>query len=225
LTRLFFVRHGQSAANAGGLTMEHATIPLTPLGVAQSDALADSLAEHLQVEPSRVLTSEFTRARDTARRFCDKTGRQAETHPLLHEFETIDPALLEGMTGQQRRPITEAYWERAAPHERMGPRAETFAEFEGRVAAFMDELPSLPDRSVMFGHGMWMGLMFWKLLGFSANDSQGMKAFRRFHLGLPLPNCVVYALESTGTGRWHWQVDEKTLRQVASLRLETAQNP
>jgi alpha-ribazole phosphatase len=220
LTRLFFVRHGQSASNAGGLTTEHATIPLTPLGLAQADALA----EHLQVEPSRVLASPFTRARDTAQRFCDKIGRQAELAPLLHEFETIDPALLEDMTGEQRRPIADAYWARADVHERMGTRAETFAQFEGRVAAFMDDLASLPDQSILFGHGMWMGLMFWKLLGFSSNDSRSMKAFRRFQLGLPIPNCAVYVLETAGAGRWTWQVDEKALRLVASVRLEAAQN-
>ena len=225
MTRLYFVRHGQSLSNAGGPTMEHATIPLTPLGLAQADALAHFLAEHLQGDPSRVLTSPFTRARDTAQRFCDKTGRQAEITPLLHEFETIDPALLQGMTGEQRRPIADAYWGRADPHERMGTQAETFAEFEGRVAAFMGKLASLPDRSVMFGHGMWMGLMVWKLLGLSANDSQGMKAFRRFQLGLPIANCVVYVLESAGPGRWTWEVDEKALRLVASVKLETTQNP
>ena len=220
MTRLYFVRHGQSAANAGALTMEHATIPLTPLGLAQAEALA----QHLQVEPSRVLTSPFTRARDTAQPFCDKTGRQVEIHALLHEFETIDPALLEGMTGEQRRPIADAYWTRADPHERLGPRAETFAEFEGRVATFMDDLASLPDRSVMFGHGMWMGLMAWKLLGLSASDGQSMKAFRRFQLGLPISNGVVYVLDSAGPGRWTWTVDEKMLRLVAAVKLQPAQN-
>ena len=107
----------------------------------------------------------------------------------------------------------------------MGTQAETFAEFEGRVAAFMGKLASLRDRSVMFGHGMWMGLMVWKLLGLSAKDSQGMKAFRRFQLGLPIANCVVYVLESAGPGRWTWEVDEKALRLVASVKLETTQNP
>jgi broad specificity phosphatase PhoE len=32
MTRITFVRHGQSVANAGGVTMEHALIPPSPLG-------------------------------------------------------------------------------------------------------------------------------------------------------------------------------------------------
>ena len=213
LTRLYFVRHAQGVANAGGVTMEHADIPLSSLGMTQAAALA----RLLQVKATFVLTSQFSRARATAQPFCEVAGREAEIHPLLHEFETIDPALLQGMTGEQRRSIVDAYWNRADPHERMGPLAETFKEFEGRVAAFMGELGGLPDRSVMFGHGMWMSLMFWKLIGFSDTDSGGMKAFRRFQLGLPMPNCVLYVLETAGGGRWSWQVDEAMLRQIASL--------
>ena len=42
--------------------------------------------------------------------------------------------------------------------------------------------------------------MVWKVLGLSANDSYGMRALRRFQLGLPRSNCVVYVLESAGPG-------------------------
>ncbi len=190
--------------------MEHTDIPLSTLGVSQ----ALTLAQLLQVDPSRVLTSKFLRARETAAPFCATAGCLAEIHPLLHEFETIDPDTIKGMTGEQRRPIADAYWKLGDPHERAGPRAETFAEFESRVTAFMGELTSLPDRCVLFGHGMWMGLLFWKLTGFSAIDSRGMKAFRRFQLGLPMPNCAVYVLESVGAGRWTWQVNEQIARQI-----------
>jgi hypothetical protein len=70
VTRLTFVRHGQSVVNAGGVTMERALIPLSPLGVAQAACVA----------------------------------------ALLQEFSVLDPALPEGMTGEQRRPIADAYW-------------------------------------------------------------------------------------------------------------------
>ena len=44
---IYFVRHGQSTANAGGVTMAHAEIPLTTLGRWQA-ALVATL---LDVEP------------------------------------------------------------------------------------------------------------------------------------------------------------------------------
>ncbi len=40
MTRIYCIRYGQSISNAGGLTMEHAAIPLSLLGVAQAAALA-----------------------------------------------------------------------------------------------------------------------------------------------------------------------------------------
>jgi broad specificity phosphatase PhoE len=49
------VRHGESVANAGGVTMEHALIPLSPLGVAQ----AVRIAEFLPAEPPCILVSKY----------------------------------------------------------------------------------------------------------------------------------------------------------------------
>ena len=86
MARIYFVRHGEGVANAGGLTMAHATIPLSPLGVAQAATLADIL----DVQPSKVLVSKYQRARDTAQPFCDKVSCSAEVHPLLHEFSAPD---------------------------------------------------------------------------------------------------------------------------------------
>ena len=216
MARIYFVRHGESVANAGGLTMAHATIPLSPLGVAQAATLADLL----DVQPSKVLVSKYLRARDSAQPFCDKVGHTAEVHPLLHEFSALDATALEGMTGTQRRPLADAYWKNADPGVRMGPQADTFLEFDARVAEFMAELPRLPNRCVLFGHGIWFGLLCWKLLGFSAADSQGMKAFRRFQTGLPMSNGAVYVLEGSRTRRWSWYADEWAMRQVAAVRLQ-----
>lgn len=213
MTRIHFVRHGESIANAGGVTMEHALIPLSPLGYAQADALAALL----DVQPSRVLVSEYLRARETARPFCEKVHCAAEVHPLLHEFSALGPAMIEGMTGEQRRPIANDYWQTADPTIRMGQGAETFLEFNARVTEFLDELARLPNQCVLFGHGIWFGLLFWKLLGFSADDSQGMKAFRRFQSGLPMPNCAVYVLEDAGATKWRVQADEDTMRRLATV--------
>lgn len=218
LTRLHFVRHGQSVANAGGVTMEHAEIPLSPLGERQ----ASRLARILQISPSRVLTSKFLRARETAVPFCEKAGCEAEIHPLLHEFETLDPDTIRGMTGEQRRPIADAYWQRGDLYERAGPRAETFDEFDDRVTNFMGSMESLPDGCVVFGHGMWIGLMLWKLAGFGVVDSRDMKAFRRFQLGLPMPNCAVYNLESVGAHRWLWQFDDQIARELREAEAHAA---
>ena len=216
MTRLYLVRHGQSTANAGGLTMAHAAIPLSPLGVAQ----AEGLAGLLDAEPSRILVSSYTRALKTAAPYCARVHRPAEVHPLLHEFSALDADQLQGMMGAQRRPLADAYWATADTQLRTGPKAETFAEFNARVDAFVPELARLPDRSVLFGHGTWFGLLFWKLLGLTADDSPGMRAFRRFQTGLPMPNCAVYELDGPHGGhRWNLRADEAAMRTIARVNL------
>ncbi len=208
-----FVRHGQSTANAGGVTMAHDAIPLTALGHRQAQALAAAL--HLT--PARILVSGYSRTHDTARPFCNQVGMAPQVEPLLNEFSTISPALMQGMDGEQRRPLADAYWQAADPQKRMGMDAETYVEFDQRVSAFLHKLDGLPDRTVVFGHGMWMGLLVWKLLGFASADSLAMRAFRGFQLGLPTPNCAVYRLQEVAPGVWRAQVDEGLLRVVAEL--------
>lgn len=141
----------------------------------------------------------------------------ATVQPLLNELSSIDPALIQGMNGKQRRPIADAYWQAADPTKRMGELADTFIEFEQRVAAFISELDALPDNSVLFGHGIWFGMLTWKLLGFNARDSHGMKAFRRFQMGLPMPNCAVYTLDSSAPGHWRARVNEDVMHRILAL--------
>ena len=214
MTVVYCVRHGQSVANAGGMTMEHAAIPLSPLGLAQAAALPDIFASVMNVEPSRVLVSSYVRAMQTAEPFCERFGCQAEVDPLLHEFSALDANLLQGLLGAERRPLADAYWQAADPALRAGPDAETFFEFDARVDAFATTtLPLLPDRCVLFGHGIWIALLFWRLMGFAIEGSTDMVAFRRFRQGLPMPNCAVYALESDG-GRWQPKAQQEALRDL-----------
>jgi broad specificity phosphatase PhoE len=211
LRTLTFVRHGQSLANAGGLTMPHADIPLTDEGHEQ----ARRLAGLLPAQPALVLASPFLRARQTAIPYCERTGMPAQVQPLLQEFDAIDPNLLEGMNGAQRRPIADGFWQAGDAHARMGDTAETFHEFGQRVQRFMDDvLPHLPDRTIIFGHGQWIAMLCWKLLGFGLRDGS-MLRFRHFSKGLPLHNCATWHVQSLPAGGWCMRADEATLNGVS----------
>lgn len=61
---LFLVRHGRTAANAGGLLLGRADPPLDDVGVAQAAALS-----RLVRAPVRVLSSPLQRCRETAAAF------------------------------------------------------------------------------------------------------------------------------------------------------------
>ena len=201
MTVIRFVRHAESQANAGGVTMPNAVIPLSPRGFAQ----AEQLPEALSVSPSQVLVSGFLHTRQTSAPFCASQRIEALEHPLLYEFCTLDPALIAGLDAAGRRPIVEGYWERADPDVRMGAgEAESFHTFAARVEAFLDQMHGLNDGTLVFGHGMWLALLVWRTLGFNAQGSVAMRNFRRFQLALPMPNCAQYVL-SGEEGR-HWSV-------------------
>lgn len=196
---ILLVRHGQSASNAGGITMAHALIPLTDLGRQQ----ACDLANCLPASPPRILASPFLRAMDTARPYADRVGLPIEPEPLLQEFDMIDPALIAGMDQAQRRPIAHANWAEGDPDKQLGIHAESFRAFHGRVRRFLAHVaPTLPDGTVCFGHGIWIGMSAWQLLGFTSIDDKAMRQFRRFQSGLTLPNGVVYRLSELASGAW-----------------------
>jgi broad specificity phosphatase PhoE len=75
---LIIVRHGQTSANAAGLLLGRADLPLTELGRRQASALAAALPV-----PARVVSSPLLRARQTAAAF----GRPVEVDERWIEMD------------------------------------------------------------------------------------------------------------------------------------------
>jgi len=187
---LIFVRHAESLSNAGGVTMPHEAIPLSERGRQQAEALVDALP----TAPSEVMVSGMVRTHQTAAPYCARSGLAPQQHAGLNEFSVIDADLIAGMDGPQRRLFVRDYWDNPDPHRRWGSKADTFVEFEARVRGFVAELDSIADSTVIFGHGIWLGMLHWLLLGNQTRNVDDMRAFRRFQLALPMPNCAVFRL-------------------------------
>lgn len=213
MKQLLFVRHAQSLTNAGGITMERDVVPLTPLGQRQAEELAEALA----VRPSKVLVSRLLRAQQSAEPFCTHFGLQPEIWRCLDEFSMIDLKLIAGYTREQRTPVAEAYWAESDPHKRIGVEADTFFEFHARVAEFHSRMHELPTDTVIFGHSTWFSLLVWRLLGHGAEDGPGMARFRRFLLGLPVPNGSVYRLNQAHSGKWSVSFDAALQARIDSV--------
>lgn len=193
---IHFVRHGQSLANAGGKTMPNAQIPLTEKGHGQAKTVAGMLPENT----SLILCSEFLRAQQTASYLANRLNLTVATEPLLNEFTTLCHTVIEGLTGEERKPITDKYWTDADPHVVMGQTAESFLQSSARVSAFLNNyLSDLPDQTVIYGHGMWFGMLCWQILGFDSSDSWSMRAFRRYQSSIPMPNCFSYQIHVPAT--------------------------
>jgi alpha-ribazole phosphatase len=211
---LYLIRHGQSQANVGGITLENPLVPLTVLGELQ----ARTLASLLPATAAQIWSSPFKRALDTAAPYCARINQAAAVHDDLREFETIDTLQMRGSLFSARDAMVTRYWLKSEPDHRSGPAAETFREFHERVARVRREfLPSLPHGTVIFGHGMWMALLFWQMHGFEKVDHLGMTLFRRYQLGFPTPNTCVYGVTQIAAGKWEVRVEEATLRAIAAI--------
>jgi alpha-ribazole phosphatase len=213
LKRLTYIRHAESLSNAGGITLPHAEIPLSETGQRQAAALADVFP----VIPAHVLVSPMIRTHQTATPYCSKHGLTPEVNPSLAEFSVIGHALIKGMNGSERKEAVKPYWEAPCPDRRMGNDADTFREFDARVAEFEAGMAALPHGTVIFGHGIWFGLLLWRLLGYSVIDSNSLRAFRRFQLGLPMPNCAIYYLTQIGSNQWAVRADEAMMQEQRKI--------
>lgn len=159
----------------------------------------------------------MVRTQQTAEPFCTRWGIQPEQCSALAEFSVIDPVLIDGLSGEERKPFVSAYWNAQDPKLRQGPMADTFHEFNERVGEFIRLMPDLPDRTVVFGHGIWFGLLHWRLLGYGADSASDMTRFRRFQQGLPMPNCATFLLKNNGGAHWCITADEAINKAIAAI--------
>jgi alpha-ribazole phosphatase len=211
---IYLIRHGQSQANVGGITLENPVVPLTELGELQ----ARTLATLLPATATKIWSSPFKRALDTAAPYCARLGQSPTTHDDLREFETVDTLQLRGTPSAEREAVVARYWLESDPDRRSGPAAETFREFHDRVVRARTQfLPALADGTIIFGHGMWMALLFWQVWGFDQVDHVGMTLFRRFQLGFPTPNTAVYGMTQVAPEKWVVKADEAAMRAIALI--------
>ncbi|SUO95915.1 Uncharacterised protein [Suttonella ornithocola] len=115
--------------------------------------------------------------------------------PELNEFSPLGLSVLEGMNGRQRAEAYEHYWTTATPEAQIGDDGEAFASLNERIETFLSRLEDYPNESVIFGHGIWIKVLAWKLLGFPIHEQADMIKLRRFQHAFPTPNCGVFCLE------------------------------
>ena len=78
---IFLIRHGETIGNAARI-VQLPDVPLSPRGIAQAERLARRLARE---SVTRILSSDLTRARETAECLQRATGAPLNFEPLLHE--------------------------------------------------------------------------------------------------------------------------------------------
>ncbi len=195
-----FIRHAESAANAGLPTSDPGGIPLTENGKKAAERTA---LEYDRAVPELIVVSPYLRARQTAEPFITKFQQaKRETWPV-QEFTYICPERCVGTTFAERKPTVEAYWQKASPAYVDGPGAESFQEFVGRVLGALEKLRGREEKNVLVVcHGILMqAVEFYQNLSENPADPDSMRRFHRFMLDCRVPNLGCIDVTVTPQGR------------------------
>ncbi len=181
------IRHGESAANAGEASSDHASIPLTPKGVEQAHLVAGSFAQ----APDLIVASPFTRAHSTAMATAAVFPHVPFEIWPIQEFTYLEPARCTGTTVADRREWVEAYWAKADQGFTDGEGAESFLDFIARAQSFLKCLAEHPAQHVVaYSHGQFINAVAWlierKPLGI---DGGAMVDWREYEVANHVPNC------------------------------------
>lgn len=154
MKNVYFIRHGQSTGNIDIPAEDHTLIPLTELGNRQAEAVPDKLT----FIPDIIITSPYTRARQTAEPTIKKySSVPVEIWPEIQEFTSLSPVRCYKTNREQRRPWVQEYWKNMDPYYNDGDGAESFAYLIERAEKALEKLMKLPyENIVLFSHGQFM---------------------------------------------------------------------
>jgi probable phosphoglycerate mutase len=99
VTRLFLIRHGQSAGNAEGRFGGHSPTPLSALGIKQAKATATALARE---RVDHIYSSDLLRAVQTAEPLSELLGIEVNK---TNAFRERNVGVLEGLTFQESKQL------------------------------------------------------------------------------------------------------------------------
>lgn len=186
-----FIRHAESAANAGLPTTDPGGIPLTENGKL---AAALAAADYHGPEPDLIVVSPYLRAWQTAEPFIARfPGAEIETWPV-QEFTYISPARCVGTTTADRRPLVDAYWNMASPTHSDGAGTESFADFTARLLASLKKLRLREEENILVVcHGIFMNAAaFYQAPEEDPSDPDSMRRFHQYTLDDPVPNLGIW---------------------------------
>ncbi|PKH19030.1 histidine phosphatase family protein [Pseudomonas fluorescens] len=217
MRKVRLIRHGESAANAGEASTDHARIPLTAKGVEQAYSMANSFAG----APDLIVASPFSRARATAMATVAKfPDVPYEIYPI-HEFTYLEPTRCVNTTVAERRRWVEAYWSRSDPAFVDGAVAESFLDFIARAQAFMGRLSDHPAQNIaVFSHGQVINAVAWLIERKPQRiDDRAMADWREYEILSHVPNGGGYTMTKPAEDP-HWRASVSMREERGETRPE-----
>jgi broad specificity phosphatase PhoE len=204
ICKLFLVRHGESASNAGLVTEGPVENPITEKGRGEAQTLANLWGGR----PDLIVTSPFIRTQQTSEPLRALHPEVPHEEWAVQEFTQLAPCRYKGTTHADRGPRVREYWERNDALYNDGAGAESFKDFRHRVERLFDRAAVRFDAGfkeiAVFTHATFMQAALYSRLKINGLDN--MSDFYRFSQGLPVPNvgamCFQYEVERDEAPRW-----------------------
>lgn len=153
MAEIWFIRHGESVSNAGGVSEAIDSIPLTEAGHRQ----AAEVAARIAFTPDLIVTSPFIRTQQTAAPCIARFPGVAQETWLVHEFTFLESKKYKGTTRLDRTPHAKAYFDRNDPDYVDGAGAESFNHFLKRIRDMIEKLNKAPQaRIIIYSHGYFL---------------------------------------------------------------------
>ncbi len=190
ITRICFVRHGETDWNVEKRIQGLTDIPLNEKGRAQALAMAFNAAH---VSFRAIYSSDLVRAVDTARALAEREGQEVKLLPQLRERNF---GIFQGITaaeGEQRYPEAYRLYAARDPHYDF-ETGESLLDFAARVADAVDWMVRHHTGQTIAAvtHGGVLDILFRKATG------RPLSAPRDFKI----PNCGLNWFRFDGQG-WH----------------------
>ena len=186
MLKIYIARHGQNEDNANGILNGHRDLPLTAIGLAQAQELADGIrTEGLRFDA--VYTSPLVRAHKTAEVVCTELGHKAPK--VLDAIIERDFGVMTGKHFSQIEPMCAPDIVKTATitYFLSPPGAETFPTLLERARRALDHVRALHQSGhvLLVTHGDIGKMLYAAYYGLDWLDT-----FDMFHFG----NCELLVL-------------------------------
>lgn len=199
--QVWFIRHAESMTNVGETWTDHASNPITDNGHQQAIRVCEVLTD----KPSLIVTSSYTRTKETAAPTLKKWSDVEHEEWDVHEFATF--------CYKKHGKVTGALWsenaynliEKNDPDYKDGETAESYTELMGRVDNTIEKIhASKHDKIIIFSHGFFLGILFIRL-GLSAQPIPSIREMfeRRRQMHIPNTSISHFSFLDTGETEFH----------------------
>lgn len=200
MKEIWFIRHGESKSNAGEIVSDVSDLSATPL-TEKGYEQAKKLSLAFNKKPDLFVVTPYIRTRQTAKYCMERFPFVRCEEWDLQEFTYITPSLCVNTNREQRKPLTDVYWNKADSDYVHGEGAESFSMMVNRIKVAYKELQDREENFIaVFTHGLIMRTMLLMEYYPQASNKELLDVFIATKGRFEFDNCEIMRANADATG-------------------------